>query len=158
MKFTSQEEYGLRLLVRLGQVHNKGLGLTIPEISAKENITEHNVAKILRVLRLGGFLESERGRIGGYTLTRKPEEINIGDVMNVLGDKFFETSYCENHSPDLTLCTNSTDCTIRSFWKIIQNSIDKVVDNLTLKDLIGSEDYFYQEISKKIVEEEIEDD
>ena len=157
MKFTSQEEYGLRLLVRLGHVHKKGLGLTIPEISSHENITEHNVAKILRVLRLGGFLESERGRIGGYTLTRKPEEINIGDVLNVLGDKFFETSYCENHSPDLTLCTHSTDCTIRSFWKIIQSSIDKVVNNLTLKDLMGSENYFFGEISKKIVEEEVED-
>jgi hypothetical protein len=36
MKFTSQEEYGLRLLVRLGYAHFKGIGLTIPEISIKD--------------------------------------------------------------------------------------------------------------------------
>lgn len=88
MRFTSQEEYGLRLLLRLGYAHQKGMGLTIPEISTKEQITEHNVAKILRVLRLGGFLESERGRIGGYTLTKNPDDIIIGEVMSVLGGKF----------------------------------------------------------------------
>jgi Rrf2 family protein len=151
MKFTSQEEYGLRLLVRIGYAHNNGLGLTIPELSSQEKITEHNVAKILRILRLGGFLESERGRTGGYTLTRNPNEINIGKVMHVLGNKFFETSYCETHSPDLSFCTHTPDCSIRSFWRIIQTSIDKVMDNLTLKDLMGTEQTFFEETSKKIV-------
>ena len=155
MKFTSQEEYGLRLLVRLGYAHKTSAGLTIPEISKKENITEHNVAKILRVLRLGGFLESERGRTGGYTLTRKPEEINIGDVMNVLGNKFFESTYCEHHSPDLSICSNTPDCSIRSFWKILQTSIDKVMDSLTLQDLMVSENFFYEEANKKFISEEI---
>ena len=158
MKFTSQEEYGLRLLVRLANAYSLGVGFTIPELSSKEDITEHNVAKILRVLRLGGFLESERGRTGGYTLTRKPEEINIGDVMDVLGNKFFETSYCENHSSNLSLCTHTPDCTIRSFWKIIQNSIDNVINNLTLKDLLATESYFFEETNKKIISEEVNKD
>lgn len=145
MKFTSQEEYGLRLLVRLGYAHKRGHGLTIPEISSIEKISEHNVAKILRILRLGGFLESERGRSGGYTLTRNPDNINIGDVMSVLGNKFFEDSYCESHSPMNELCTHSLDCSIRSFWRIIQDNIDKVIENLTLKDLMGNELEFFDE-------------
>jgi len=155
MKFTSQEEYGLRLLVRLGYAHRNGSGLTIPEISNKEKITEHNVAKILRILRLGGFLESERGRTGGYTLARNPNEIVIGEVMNVLGSKFFESTFCETHSPELTLCTHTPDCSIRSFWKIIQNSIDNVMNGLTLKDLMGNEKYFFEENSKRITSQEI---
>ncbi|MCB0729604.1 MAG: Rrf2 family transcriptional regulator [Ignavibacteriae bacterium] len=155
MRFTSQEEYGLRLLLRLGYAHQKGMGLTIPEISTKEQITEHNVAKILRVLRLGGFLESERGRIGGYTLTKNPDDIIIGEVMSVLGGKFFESSYCENHSTELTLCTHTPDCSIRSFWKILQSSIDKVMNNITLSDLMQNEKYFFEETSNKITSEEI---
>ena len=153
MKFTSQEEYGLRLLVRLGYAHEEGVGLTIPEISNKEQITEHNVAKILRVLRLAGFLESERGRTGGYTLTRNPNEIIIGEVMEVLGSKFFESKFCETHSPDLSLCTHTPDCSIRSFWKIIQSSIDKVMNGLTLQDLMGTEKIFFEETNKKIISE-----
>jgi Rrf2 family protein len=154
MKFTSQEEYGLRLLVRLGYAHKNGVGLTIPEISSKEQITEHNVAKTLRILRMSGFLESERGRTGGYTLTREPKEIIIGDVMNILGGKFFESTYCESHSPDLSICNHTPDCSIRSFWKIIQNSIDSVMNNLTLNDLMGTEKLFFEETNKKIVSKE----
>jgi Rrf2 family protein len=155
MKFTSQEEYGLRLLVRLGYAHKNGVGLTIPEISSKEQITEHNVAKTLRILRMSGFLESERGRSGGYTLTREPNEIVIGDVMNILGGKFFESTYCESHSSDLSICNHTPDCSIRSFWKIIQNSIDSVMNNLTLNDLMGTEKLFFEETNKKIVSKEI---
>ncbi len=147
MKFTTQEEYGLRLLVRLGFAKINGQGLTIPEISTKEQITEPNVAKILRVLRLAGFLESERGRLGGYSLTKNPDEINIGEVMSILGNKFFDSSYCENQS-STEICTHSLDCSIRSFWKIIQQSIDTVINKLTLEDLMGTEKQLFEGINK----------
>lgn len=155
MKFTSQEEYGLRLLVRLGYAHKKGVGLTIPDISNKELISEHNVAKTLRILRLGGFLESERGRTGGYTLTKNPDDIIIGDVMDVLGGKFFDTKYCEGHAADIAICTHTPDCSIRSFWKIIQTSIDNVMNKLSLADLMGNEKVFFEETNKKIISNEL---
>ena len=150
MKFTTQEEYGLRCLVRLGYAHRQGIGLTIPDISNDEGISEHNIAKTLRILRLGGFLDSERGRTGGYTLTKSPEDIVIGNVMNVLGGKFFDTSYCETHSPDLTICTHSSDCSVRSFWQILQVSIDNVMNSLTLKDLMGAEKEIFELSNNKI--------
>ena len=75
MKFSAQEEYGLRCLIRIARFYEMGKSLTIPEISRGEGITEHTTAKILRVLRLGGFLESERGHLGGYTLSRPPGKI-----------------------------------------------------------------------------------
>lgn len=156
MKFTAQEEYGLRCLVRLGYAFRDNIGLTIPDISNSEGVSEHNIAKTLRILRLGGFLESERGRTGGYTLTKIPEDINIGKVMDVLGGKFFESSYCENHFSVVSICTHSSDCSIRSFWKIIQNSIDHVMYNLTLEDLLSSEKLFFEETNKKIEAQEVD--
>jgi Rrf2 family transcriptional regulator, iron-sulfur cluster assembly transcription factor len=144
MKFTPQEEYGLRCLVRLGYAYSKGVGLTIPDISNSEGISDNNIAKTLRILRLNGFLESERGRTGGYTLTKPPKEINIGKVMNVLGGKFFESTYCQTNSSDFEICTHSPDCSIRSFWQIIQSSIDNVMNSLTLQDLMSDEKEFIQ--------------
>ena len=46
MKFTTQEEYGLRCLVRLGYSYTKGIGLTIPDISNSEGISEDNIATV----------------------------------------------------------------------------------------------------------------
>ncbi|MCF8413881.1 MAG: Rrf2 family transcriptional regulator, partial [Melioribacteraceae bacterium] len=126
MKFSAQEEYGLRCLIRIGKFYHVEKGLTIPEISQSEGISQHNVAKLLRTLRLGGFLESERGHIGGYSLSKPPEEIYIGEVMTVLGGKLFDDEFCENHSGANNLCTHTVDCSVRSLWKVIQHSVDKV--------------------------------
>ena len=58
MKLSSQEEYGLRCLLHLGR-HPRS-SLTILEISQAEGLSPPNVAKLLRLLRQGGFVESVR--------------------------------------------------------------------------------------------------
>lgn len=140
MKFSAQEEYGIRCLIRIAKSNERNEHLTIPEISGSEGISQHNTAKILRVLRLGGFLESERGQSGGYMLSRQPEQIKIGEVLDVLGGKLFDEEFCRNHSGQATICTNTIDCSVRSLWKVIQDAIDFVLMDLTLKDLLGKED------------------
>ena len=143
MKFSAQEEYGLRCLLRIAKFYAVSKSLTIPEISRAEGITEHNAGKILRVLRLGGLLESSRGQIGGYTLTRPPEQISVGTVLKVLGGRLFDDEFCNTHTGAMDICTNSIDCSVRSLWKLIQDSVDSVVDKMTLKDLMGNEKFLF---------------
>ena len=69
MKLSANEEYGLRCLVRIGYAGDGG-SLTIPEISVAEGVSPAYAAKILRVLRKGGFVKAARGKDGGYTLAR----------------------------------------------------------------------------------------
>jgi len=141
MKFSTQEEYGLRCLLRIARFYEMEKSLTIPEISRGEGITEHTTAKILRVLRLGGFLESERGHLGGYTLSRSPENIYVGNVLKVLGGKLYDDEFCKTHSKGENICTITSDCSVRSVWILIQNSVDQALDNLNIKHLMG-EDMF----------------
>jgi Rrf2 family protein len=143
MKFSAQEEYGLRCLLRIAKFYDVGKSLTIPEISRAEGISEHNTGKILRTLRLGGFLIAERGQIGGYTLSKPPEEIKIDEVLFVIGGKLYDDSFCKTHSGIADFCTNSIDCSVRSLWRMIQESVNSVVKNLTLRDLLGSEAYLF---------------
>ena len=135
MKFSTQEEYGLRCLLRVaGEKADKGL--TIPEISKAEGMTSHNTAKILRALRLGGFVASSRGQIGGYTLSRPAGEILVKDVLDFLGGKLFDDEFCNDHSGNANICTHTVDCSIRSLWQMLQSAVDGVLKNMTLKDLI----------------------
>jgi Rrf2 family protein len=138
MKFSSQEEYGLRCLIRIGKSTSSN-GLTIPEISQLEGLSEAHVGKILRILRLGGFIESSRGQTGGYKLTKPANQIIVGDVLAILGGKLFESGFCENHTGIETICTHTIDCSIRSLWSIIQNLLDGVLSKTTLQNLLGSE-------------------
>lgn len=138
MKFSAQEEYGMRLLLRIAKSDSPN-GLTIPEISELEGITESNAGKILRILRLAGFIESARGQTGGYKLNMPADRIIVSDVMTQLGGKLYESGFCDLHAGVEGICTNSIDCSIRSLWKTIQTMLDGVLSKITLNDLIGNE-------------------
>lgn len=138
MKFSSTEEYGLRCLLRIA--HSKSVnGLTIPEISRIEELTQAYAAKLLRLLRIGGFIESARGQSGGYKLAYPPNQIIVGDVLNALGGKFFESSFCKDFPGINDICTHTIDCSVRSLWKAVQKSVDSVLQKTTLNDLMGEE-------------------
>ncbi len=146
MKFSTQEEYGLRCLLHISR--EKGdKGLTIPEISKAEGITTHNTAKILRALRLGGFLASSRGQIGGYTLSRPADKILVKDVLDSLGGKLFDDDFCNEHSGSENICTHTIDCSVRSLWQMLQGAVDGVLKNMTIKDLISNEETLITQIT-----------
>ncbi|HJT87290.1 MAG TPA: Rrf2 family transcriptional regulator [Bryobacteraceae bacterium] len=139
MKLSANEEYGLRCLVRLGYAGERG-SLTIPEISQAEGVSPAYAAKILRVLRKGGFVKAARGKEGGYTLARAADSIVIGDVIDALGGRLFESNFCDSHSGQAAICTRSVDCSVRSLWRAVQVAVDQVLSKATLRDLLQNEE------------------
>lgn len=139
MRFTANEEYGLRCLLRLGRQGTDG-SLTIPEISRAEGISTPYVAKIMRLLRRGGFVQSTRGKSGGYSLARPADHILIGDLLGLLGGRLFEPGFCDRHAGVEDVCTNSVDCSIRSLWRAVQVVVDHVLSKITLGDLLRNEE------------------
>ena len=67
VKLSAQEEYGLRCLLQMARRRREPDDRRAGRL---EGISAANVAKILRVLRRGGFVNSTRGQAGGYTLAR----------------------------------------------------------------------------------------
>lgn len=138
MKLSSTEEYGLRCLLQLGRKGPSG-SVTIPELSRSEGISQAHVAKMMRILRRGGFVASTRGQSGGYALARPAEKIAVGEVLALLGGRLFDSDFCGSHGGLTRLCAHMGDCSIRSVWRTIQGAIDSVLSALTLKDLLRSE-------------------
>ena len=139
MKLSANEEYGVRCLVRLAYATEAGGGLTIPEISQAEGVSPAYAAKILRVLRKGGFVKAARGKDGGYKLARPAGTIVIGHVLDALGGRLFERDFCDSHTGQATICTRSVDCSVRSLWRAVQVAVDQVVGKATLRDLLQNE-------------------
>jgi len=138
MKLTAQEEYGLRCLLRLAR-HPSGESLTISELSQAEGISGPYVAKLLRILRRGGFVKAARGQSGGYTLARPASQIVVGEALALLGGRLFEAAFCNEHAGVEMLCTNTVDCSIRSLWRTVQLVVDQVLARTTLQDLVSDE-------------------
>lgn len=136
MKLSSREEYGLRCLLQLAR-HAPGRSLTIPEISQAEGITHHNVAKLLRILRQGGFVASARGQQGGYALAKPPHKIAVADAVTTLGGRLFDDDFCDHFAGSADCCTHSlTACSVRALWGQVQQAVDQVLSRTTLADLL----------------------
>jgi Rrf2 family protein len=138
MKLSALEEYGLRCLVRLA-AQGAGESLTIAELSQKEGISSPNVAKIMRVLRRRGLVQSTRGQAGGYALSKPADQVVVGEALAALGGRFFDAGFCDRHAGVERLCTHLGDCSIRPVLRQLQDVVDQVLNRITLKDLLCSE-------------------
>jgi len=139
MKITAQEEYGLRILLRIARCKDRD-GMSIPQLSEAEGLSPAYVAKLTRKLRLVGYINSTPGNKGGYVLAQPPNQVNMNQVLKTLGGPLFDKSFCGDYSGSLKFCTNSVDCSVRSLWTMIQFSVDQLLDKVTLSDLINSEE------------------
>lgn len=139
MKITAQEEYGLRILIRIASCRDKD-GLSIPQLSEAEGLSSHYIAKLTRLLRMRGLINSTPGNKGGYVLAGSTKDLPISRVLKALSGSLYDESFCGLHMGTLKLCTNSVDCSVRSLWQTVQYSLDQLLDRITLDDLVTSGD------------------
>ncbi len=138
MKISAQDEYGLRILLQIARAHPED-GLSLSQLGELENISQAYATKITRSLRLAGFIQSIRGHKGGYILAMSPKEIYVNKVLKALGGAIYDDKFCGQHAGNLSLCTNSVDCSLRSLWTILQLSMDKLLDQISIHDLMATE-------------------
>jgi Rrf2 family protein len=139
MKITAQEEYGLRCLLKVAAAQD-GNSFTLHEIAAAEGLSVPYAAKLLSVLRQAGFLDSVRGRAGGYRLAMSPKSIGLGSLLLTLGEPLFdEPGYCERHAgtaEGVNGCVHNSDCSLRSLWQTLEQWMRHSLDQITLADLM----------------------
>jgi Rrf2 family protein len=142
MKITAQEEYGLRCLLKVAQAA-EGESFTLHEIAAAEGLSVPYAAKLLSVLRQAGFLDSVRGRSGGYRLAQAPGTIGLGSLLLTLGEPLFdEPTYCEKHAgtaDGVNSCVHTGGCSLRALWHTLEQWMRHSLDQITLADLLRKE-------------------
>ena len=80
---TKKAKYGLKALVFLAGIE-PGQTALVADIAAANQIPKKFLDAILGELRNAGFVHSKKGKGGGYTLARAPEEIGVGNVIRAL--------------------------------------------------------------------------
>lgn len=150
MKITAQEEYGLRILLRIARC-KPDESMSIQALSNLEGISTAYAAKLTRILRIAGYINSTPGNVGGYILAKPAREININQVLKALGGALFSKEFCSDYSGVQRLCTNSVDCSVRSLWQTIQLAVDQLLDQVSLHDLTSSESQS-ENLLNKIIE------
>lgn len=133
MKLSTKGRYGLRAMVDL-VLNSKEENLSLKSISKRQNISMNYLEQIISVLKKSGYVKSTRGARGGYSLAKSPDDISVGDILRALEGNLNPVDCAlvnENKQCDDVDC-----CITKVVWKKISDSINDVVNNISLQDLV----------------------
>lgn len=128
---TKKGKYGLKALVHLSTLPAGRLAF-IHDIAEANNIPKKFLEAILGELRNAGFVESRKGKEGGYRLARPAADIRIGHVIRVLDGPLAPIS-CASHTRYRRCedCDEAT-CAVRHMMLEVRQAIADVLDNRSL--------------------------
>ena len=132
MKISTRGRYGLRAMVEIALV--KEGHISLKNIAERQGISESYLEQLIAPLKKAGFVKSERGSLGGYSLAKDPGSITAGDILRTLEGDLRPTD-CYIVNPELE-CEKGTGCTTQIVWQKIADSINEVVDSIMLSDLL----------------------
>jgi len=133
---SKKSKYAMSALIHLAKQYGKGPVL-ISDIAKEEDIPKKFLELILLELKNEGFLESKKGRGGGYMLGRPPDSISIGHVVRITDGPLAplpcvsQTAYkrCDE-------CRDEELCAIRHVMKEVRDSTARILDGTTLQDMV----------------------
>jgi len=122
-------------LAKLARDYGKG-PIQIREISEKENIPRSFLENILLELRKMGILGSQLGKSGGYYLLRKPNEVNLAEIIDHF-EGTLSLLYCvsEKAYRPCEFCKDEATCQIRRVFKEILANTNSILQKATLETL-----------------------
>jgi Rrf2 family protein len=110
--------------------------MAIRHIGREEDIPLRYLEQIMRTLRQHGLVSSHRGPGGGYSLTRSPEKISVGEILTILEGRIALVR-CLRTGPDHR-CDQETHCLSRPLWLKLNEAMSRTLARVSLKDLIDS--------------------
>jgi len=132
VRITKHEEFGLRLVTSIAR---SGRQLNIRELAEHEGIPETTIAKVVARLREAGLLAAERGRNGGYSLTRAADTITLAQVVAAFGNEIYDAGFCSRMNSGES-CAHEAACGLRPVWNGLGEVIGNFLDGYTVEDIV----------------------
>jgi Rrf2 family protein len=137
VKLSKRGEYALRALIDFGLAHALGRPLLqVNELASKEELPVKFLEQILMQLKGAGYLDSRRGKHGGYLLAKDPKEIVIGNVVRLIDGPLAPISCVSQMAYERCTCPDEEHCGLRMLMSDVRNAIANILDRYTLADVV----------------------
>jgi Rrf2 family protein len=127
MKVSIKCDYALRAIFELALNHGKAV-LRTNVIARRQVIPKRYLEQILLSLKKAGLVDSYRGKVGGYVLVKRPEEIRVNEVLEAVEGSLDLLPKRRRRS--------SRKDVISDVWASVQKSVVDVLRSTTLEDLV----------------------
>ncbi len=129
MKLSKKSIYGLKACYELA-IKDSDERISLASLTDATGTTVNYLEQIMILLKREGIVMASRGSQGGYYLAAKPQDISVGKVLRALEDGLKIVDCIDG------ACTEEKPCAAHSVWIKMSNSINNMLDNYTLEDMI----------------------
>src|SRR5713101_2385819 len=137
MKLSKRGEYALRALIDLGIAQELGRPiLQVSELAAKEKLPVKFLEQIFAQLKLNGYVESTRGKLGGYSLAKPMTRIKFGTVIRLIDGPLAPIQCVSKTAYFRCSCPDEVHCGLRMLMLDVRNAIAKILDRYTLAEIV----------------------
>jgi Rrf2 family protein len=132
LRFTKRADYGL-MAIHYIAIHDDLGAVSAKRIAEEFAIPQELLAKILQRLAKQGLIVSQNGPKGGYTLSRRPVDITVGEVIRALEGPINIVSCLDGD------CAQIERCSLRRPVHKLQAAISQVLDTMSLAELTSDD-------------------
>jgi Rrf2 family protein len=137
MRISKKAEYGLRAIINLGIAHEVGL----PRVSASllaqvDNLPLKFLEQIFIDLREAGYIDTQRGKKGGYFVAKPANEIKIGEIVRLLDGPLAPIACASKTAYERCSCPDETHCGLRMLMIDVRNAIANILDRYSLANVV----------------------
>lgn len=132
MMISTKGRYALRVMLDLAE-HGKENYVSLKDVAQRQNISMKYLEMIVSVLNKGNMVKSQRGKAGGYQLSKMPSEYTVGEIIQ-LTEKTLAPVMCLEENADT--CQRAGECMTLPLWKKLDSMINGYLNSVTLEDVI----------------------
>ena len=131
---STKGRYALRVMIDLAE-HQSDTPIPLKEIAERQSISKKYLEIIVKELVNGKMLSGVSGKHGGYRLTRKPEEYNVGEIIELMEGSLAPVACL---AKDAAACPRASECETLPFWIEFDSMVNDFLYSKKLSDLAGA--------------------
>jgi Rrf2 family protein len=131
---SKKTQYALQALSYMVEKHSDD-PILIAEIASQKNIPIKFLENILLSLRKAGFLESKKGKHGGYFFAQAPEKIKLSSIFRIIEGPIALLPCVSLHFYEKCADCNEKKCGINKVMAAVRDNTLAILDNKTVADL-----------------------
>ena len=137
MTLTKKGEYALRAMIQLGIAKEVGREIVpVSELAESDRLPLKFVERILLELRGAGYIETQRGKLGGYALAKPMEQITMGEIVRLIDGRLAPIACASETEYARCTCPDEEHCGLRMLMIDVRNAIASILDKYTLGDVV----------------------
>ena len=132
MMISTKGRYALRVMLDMAE-HGGGEWHRLSDVAQRQQLSKKYLESIISVLVKAGLVEGQRGKGGGYRLSRELKDYSVGEILRLSEGSLAPVACLDGGANS---CPRAGKCQTLPMWEKLDDLINGYLDSVSLADLL----------------------